>query len=78
MQLLTDLRSNFRIYAVCVPCQRMEPVDFDPAIERLGPTGTVEDLRHLLRCGHCRARTHDLRIVYVGPEHRPATFHYRR
>lgn len=78
MERLAELRRAFRIYAVCVPCGRMERVDLDAAVERLGPTASVADLRRRVRCRVCLRRTGDVRLVYVGPEHRPATFRYRR
>lgn len=78
MDKLVELRHAFRIYAVCVPCGRMERVDLDFAVKRLGPAAGVEDLRPLLRCRVCLRRSGDLRVIYVGPEHRPATFRYRR
>lgn len=68
---------SFRVYAVCAPCARMEPVDLDEVIGRLGRQMTVDDLRARLRCRGCRQRTGDIRIVYVGPKERPASFHYR-
>jgi hypothetical protein len=78
MQRLTDLLASFRVYAVCVPCGRMEPVALAAAAERLGPEATLADLRERVRCRGCERRTRDVRLVYVGPEDRPATFHYRR
>lgn len=78
MQRLIDLVATFRVYAVCVPCGRMEPVPLAAAAARLGPDATVTDLRERVRCSGCGARTRDVRVVYVGPEDRPATFHYRR
>jgi hypothetical protein len=56
----------------------MEPVDLDNVLARLGPCATAADLRTRVRCGHCGARSHEIRIVYVGPRDRPADFHYRR
>lgn len=78
MQCLIELCELFRVYAVCVPCGRMEAVDLETAIARLGKTSTVADLRDRVRCRDCGRRTHDLRVVYVGPKERPAAFHYRR
>ena len=78
MQRLMDLIENFRVYALCVPCGRMEPLDLDALGARLGPELTTEDLRARVRCARCSERTHDIRIVYVGPRDRPAAFHYRR
>lgn len=78
MQRLTELVERFKVYALCVPCDRMEPVDLRTAVARLGETATVADLRQRVRCQGCRRRTRDVRVVYVGPEDRPASFHYRR
>jgi len=78
MQRLADLRECFRVYALCVPCGRMEALDLDAALAHLGDDGSVADLRARVRCGQCGARTRDIRIVYVGPRDRPAAFHYRR
>jgi hypothetical protein len=71
MQRLVDLTENFRVYAVCVPCGRMEPLDLDALVSHRGRLLTVADLRARLRCRICRQRTHDLRIIYVGPKDRP-------
>jgi hypothetical protein len=78
MQQLTDLLESFRVYALCVPCGRMEAVDLDAAVAILGEAGTVMDLRHRVRCRDCGQHTRDIRVVYVGPRERPAAFHYRR
>lgn len=72
-----DLIENFRVYALCVPCERMEALDLDAVAARAGRELTVEDLRARVRCSDCRQRTRDIRIVYVGPKDRPAAFHYR-
>ncbi len=77
MQTLTDLSLSFQLYAVCVPCQRMERLPLAGLIDRLGPEFLVTDLRSKLRCKRCQARTEDLRIVYVGPCESAAGFHYR-
>jgi hypothetical protein len=78
LQRLNDLRQSFRVYALCSPCGRMESVDLDAVLARLGASTTVADLRTRVRCRHCGQRSRDIRIVYVGPEGRPADFHYRR
>lgn len=78
VQRLEDLRESFRVYALCVPCGRMEALDLDAALEHLGSNGSAADLRARVRCGQCDGRTRDIRIVYVGPRERPAAFHYRR
>jgi hypothetical protein len=56
----------------------MEPLPLDHAVARLGINATVADLRARIRCRGCGRRTEDLRVVYVGPEDRPAEFRYRR
>ena len=78
MQKLSDLLESFRVYAVCVPCGRMEAVDLARAAARLGDGATVADLRARVRCHDCGTRTRDVRVVYVGPEGRRADFRYRR
>jgi len=78
LQRLTDLVANFRVYALCVPCGRMEPVDLDEAITRLGAASTMADLRDRVRCRACGQHTRDVRLIYMGPCGRSATFHYRR
>jgi len=78
MQRLQELLESFRVYALCVPCGRMEAVDLHQALQRLGAEATVGELRERVRCRGCGARTRDVRVIYVGPEHRRATFHYQR
>ncbi|MGA1370323.1 MAG: hypothetical protein ACO3Z6_01860 [Pseudomonadales bacterium] len=78
MQRLAELADRFQVYALCGPCGRMEALDLGAAIERLGPESTVDTLRARLRCRECGTRSHDLRIVYVGPAGRPIVFQYRR
>ncbi len=78
MQRLTDLLVSFRVYALCVPCGRMERVDLEASIARLGQAATVSDLRERVRCHACGRRTRDVRIVYMGSAERPAAFDYRR
>lgn len=77
MQRLVDLQACFRVYALCVPCGRMEPVDLGAALAHLGDRATVADLRARVRCRTCGRRTEDVRIVYLGPEGREASFKYR-
>jgi hypothetical protein len=78
MQTLNDLKESFQIYAVCVDCQRMSPMNLDMLIERFGEQFPVTDLRAKVRCSSCERRTQDLRIVYVGPRSRPTGFRYQR
>lgn len=77
-QRLIDLLESFRVYALCTPCGRMEAVDLDVVVSRLGREASIGDLRRRVRCRHCGLRTREVRIVYVGPDDRPAAFHYRR
>ncbi len=78
MQRLTDLQASFRVYALCVPCGRMEAVDLEAVVAALGGEATVADLRARVRCRGCGRRTRDVRIVYLGSAERPAAFDYRR
>lgn len=77
MQRLTDLADKFRVYALCVPCGRMEALDLAALAAAGGGSMTVAELRGRVRCRACGTRTRDIRIVYVGPADRPAAFHYR-
>jgi hypothetical protein len=78
MQRLADLIDKFRVYALCVPCGRMEALDLAAIDSGGGGAMTVAELRERVRCRGCGQRTRDIRIVYVGPADRPAAFHYRR
>jgi hypothetical protein len=78
MQRLSDLLETFRVYALCIPCGRMEAVDLPAAIDRLGEQSTAGDLRQRVRCRSCGRRTGEIRVIYVGPRDRPAEFQYRR
>lgn len=78
MQTLQDLKLAFRLYGVCETCQRVAAVDLDRLIEREGADYPVDRIRMRLFCRQCRQRTQALRIVYVGPEGRAATFRYAR
>jgi hypothetical protein len=71
MQRLVDLVENFRVYAVCAPCGRMHALDLDALVSNLGRAVTVADVRARVRCRACGRRSHDVRIVYVGPKDRP-------
>ncbi|MEZ5559930.1 MAG: hypothetical protein R3E86_15465 [Pseudomonadales bacterium] len=78
MQKLTELVDCFQVYALCVSCDRMEPLPLPAIIAQAGPDITIADLRQRLRCRHCGRRSRDLRVVYVGPDASAAGFHYRR
>ena len=78
MQNLTDLVDSFQVYGLCLPCGRMEPVPLRDLITRYGPGITVADLRRRLRCRCCGRRSHELRVIYVGPEGAAPSFRYRR
>ena len=77
MQTLGDITRSFNLYAVCVPCARMELLPVSRLSESLGSQTRLVDVRTRLRCKHCGARTGDMRIVYVGPCRAAAGFHYR-
>jgi hypothetical protein len=70
MQRLVDLIENFRVYAVCVPCGRMHALDLETLVARHGADATVANVRDRVRCRACGRRSHDIRIVYVGPKDR--------
>ena len=78
MQTLQDLSATFRIYGVCEPCQRVKAVDLAGLLEKEGKDYPVERIRMRLWCSQCRQRSRAMRIVYVGPEGRTATFRYAR
>jgi hypothetical protein len=77
MQRILDLADRFEIYALCPPCGRMEALPCAALINRFGADVTITDLRPRLRCRQCGTRSGEIRVVYVGPEGRPATFRYR-
>ena len=77
MKTVGDLIERFQLYAVCTDCERMEKVDLPGLIDRYGSDLTIDGFRRRLRCGHCRQRTGDIRIVYVGEDNRVSGFHYR-
>ena len=78
MQTLQELAVAFRLYGVCEPCQRVANVDLDALIDKEGGDYPLDRIRMRLYCQSCRQRSQALRIVYVGPEGRAATFHYAR
>lgn len=75
---LDDIARSFQVYAVCVSCQRTEPLPIAALIDRFGQDFPVAALRTRLRCRICGRRSGDMRIVYVGPCGTAAGFHYRR
>ena len=77
MKTVSDLIERFQLYAVCTDCQRMERVDIRSLVGRFGADLTIDACRRRLRCRHCRRRTGDIRIVYVGENGRLSGFHYR-
>ncbi len=78
MQTLQELAQAFRLYGVCEPCKRVAAVDINRLIETEGGDYPVDRIRMRLYCRQCRQRTQALRIVYVGPEGRAASFRYAR
>ena len=78
MQTLSELIECFHLYGVCEPCDRMEQIDLQKLVEHYGPNYPVQEIRKRVRCDGCGQRTENLRIVYVGPEGRAATFRYTR
>jgi len=76
--LLEDLRRNFKLYAVCADCDRMEAVSIPALLDAVPADTPIAKIRERLRCNRCQTRTEDIRIVYVGHGDRAATFQYRR
>lgn len=78
MQQLVELARSFRIYAVCIPCGRMQLLAIEHLISQLGGESTVSDVRARLRCRECGERRPDVRVIYVGPDQAAAGFRYRQ
>lgn len=78
MQPLSELVDRFAVYALCLPCGRMEALDVAGLLARFGAASTLEDIRPRLRCRACGTRSRELRVVYVGPAGRAIVFQYRR
>jgi hypothetical protein len=74
---LTELIKHFELYAVCIDCRRMEPVDVASIVAAGGSQLDVETIRARVRCRQCNRRTRDIRIVYSGPCGHARGFHYR-
>lgn len=65
MKHLSEISPAFRVYCICVDCQRSEVVDHLQLVREQGDF-TVPYFRSKVRCGECGVRTEDIRIVYVG------------
>jgi len=78
MQLLVELSRCFHIYAVCIPCGRMQLLAIENLLRQLGDDATVSDVRARLRCTECGEHRPDVRVIYVGPDQEAAGFRYRR
>ncbi len=78
MQILAELIPAFRLYGVCIPCERMELLDLGALVQSLGRGATVSEVRMRLRCTQCGVRRPDLRVVYVGADAEASSFSYRR
>ncbi len=76
MQTLAELQECFQLYAVCEPCDRLSEVDIAQLIEQNGATYRIDRVRLRLSCQQCRTRTEAMRIVYVGPNRKVASFRY--
>ena len=77
MKILEDLLDCFQLYAVCTDCERMEQLQLKQMIDQFGSNLTIDSVRRRLRCGQCRQRTEDIRIVYVGEQGKLSGFHYQ-
>ena len=78
MQTLAELRESFQLYAVCEPCQRVQEVSLTKLIQTNGASYRIDRVRLRLYCTQCETRSGALRIVYVGPNRRAASFRYTR
>ena len=78
MQTLSELIESFHLYGVCEPCDRMDKIDLPALVDALGGDYPVQDVRKRIRCKQCGYRTENMRIVYVGPGGRAASFRYTR
>ncbi len=78
MQTLSDLLDSFHLHAICEDCQRNTQLDINALIKKLGGQTKVKQIRSRLRCSACKSLTEDIRVVYVGAEHKRAIFQYRR
>lgn len=65
MKHLCEISPDFRVYCICVGCDRQEIVDHLQLVREQGDM-TVEYFRSKARCSECGIRTEDIRIVYVG------------
>jgi hypothetical protein len=78
MLTLSDLLKCFQLYAVCEPCQRVEGVDLPTLVKSEGGSYPIDRVRMRLYCKSCEQRSQALRIVYVGPDGKAASFRYAR
>ena len=78
MQTLAELVECFQLYAVCEDCERMVEINIPQLIEKEGGEAKVDRIRLRLFCSQCNQRSQALRIVYVGPGRRSASFRYNR
>ena len=56
----------------------MENVNLQSLVEKLGADYPIDRVRMRLRCNACQQRTGGVRIVYVGPGGKAASFRYAR
>jgi hypothetical protein len=78
MQTLAELIESFQLYAVCETCNRVEEVPIDQLIKTNGGDYPIDRIRMRLYCRECQSRSQALRIVYVGPNRKSASFRYCR
>ena len=67
---LSQLVLTHRLYAACVPCQRIVELNVEALIAAHGEEYRLDDLRKRLRCGQCGQRTGDIRIARAFPRNR--------
>ena len=78
MQTLADLAESFHLYGVCESCRRVKQLPLQQLIAAEGADASVDQIRLRLTCRACGQRSQALRIVYVGPGGRSASFRYSR
>jgi hypothetical protein len=67
MGTLGQLSTSIVVYACCIGCDRMVPLDTAALMARLGPDFPVTAIRGRLRCRVCLARSHEVRLLYRLP-----------
>jgi hypothetical protein len=67
MSTLGELSERLTIYACCLGCDRMVPLDTEALIARLGEDFPIVGVRTRVRCRVCLARTHEIRLLYRLP-----------